>query len=99
MHALMCLCYFVGFGAVVPWVHSGMERIIPVGSKLPRPGADISLLVGDPIDVSDLLEAARQLGWPEQQLYSAIAERIGAALHALKARLEGLPLSEVRAIS
>ena len=85
--------------AVVPWVHSGMEAVIPAGSKLPRPGADVRLLVGEPVDVSDLLEAARRLGWPEQRLYAAIAARVGGALHALKARLEGLPLSEVRAPS
>jgi hypothetical protein len=72
-----------------------MERVIPVGSKLPQPGARVSILVGEPIEVADLLEAGRQLGWPQERLYSAIAERVGGALHALKARLEGLPLSEV----
>lgn len=81
---------------MVPWVHSGMDAVIPVGSKLPLPGARVAILVGEPIEVGDLLEAARKLGWPQERLYCAIAERVGGALHALKARLEGLPLSEVR---
>ena len=51
----------VFFYAVVPFVHSGMEQVIPPGASIPRAGANISVLVGRPIAVDDLLAAAQVL--------------------------------------
>ena len=81
--------------AVVPFVHSGMEQVLPKGSALPKPGQSIRVLVGEPIAVADLQQTAAAEQWPEHVLYAAIADRIGHSLHALKARLEGVPVSEV----
>ncbi len=81
--------------AVVPFVHSGMEQVLPKGAAVPKAGRSIRVLVGEPVAVADLQEAALAEGWPDQALYSAIADRIGQELHMLKARLEGLPVSEV----
>ncbi|EIE23442.1 glycerol-3-phosphate 1-acyltransferase, partial [Coccomyxa subellipsoidea C-169] len=81
---------------VVPFVHSGMDAVVPRGSALPRPGRSVRLLVGDPILVADLMRTAEEQAWPDDRLYIAIADRIGAHLHALKARLEDAPLSQVR---
>lgn len=50
------------------------------------------MLVGEPIDVSDLLTAATQQDWSDDQLYSRIANRIGGKMAALKAQLDGQPL-------
>ncbi|CAK0783341.1 hypothetical protein CVIRNUC_006540 [Coccomyxa viridis] len=80
---------------VVPFVHSGMEQVLPKGAAVPKAGRSIRVLVGEPVAVADLQEAALAEGWPDQALYSAIADRIGQELHMLKARLEGLPVSEV----
>lgn len=52
--------------------------------------------MGEPIAVADLQEKAAAEQWPDYMLYSAIADRIGQSLHALKAQLEGLPVSEVQ---
>lgn len=82
--------------AVVPFVHSGMDAVVPRGSALPRPGRSVRLLVGDPIPVADLMRAAEEQAWPNDRLYIAIADRVGTHLHALKARLEDAPLSQVR---
>lgn len=82
--------------AVVPFVHSGMDQVVPRGSVLPRVGKSIRILVGEPIAVADLQEKAAAEQWPDYMLYSAIADRIGQSLHALKAQLEGLPVSEVQ---
>lgn len=82
--------------AVVPFVHSGMEQVLPKGSAFPKVGQSIRVLVGEPVAVADLQEAALAEHWPDHVLYSAIADRIGAALHTLKGRLEGLPVSEVK---
>lgn len=80
---------------MVPFVHSGMDAVVPRGLALPRLGQSVRLLVGDPIPVDDLLRVAEQQGWPDDRLYIAIADRIGDRLHDLKAQLEDLPLSEV----
>ena len=81
--------------AVVPFVHSGMEQVLPKGAAVPKAGCSIRVLVGEPVPVADLQEAALAEGWPDHALYGAIADRIGRELHMLKARLEGLPVSEV----
>jgi hypothetical protein len=57
----------------------------------------VKVLVGEPIDVSDLLAAAAQQNWPDDQLYTRIANRIGGRMAALKAQLDGLPLEELSA--
>jgi monolysocardiolipin acyltransferase len=72
-----------------------MDAVVPPGSALPRPGRAVRLLVGDPIPVADLMRAAEEQAWSDDRLYIAIADRIGAQLHALKARLEDAPLSQV----
>ncbi|KAK9823150.1 hypothetical protein WJX72_000637 [[Myrmecia] bisecta] len=80
---------------VLPFVHSGMEKVIPRCSSLPRPGQDVRVLVGPPIQTVDLLAAAREQGWTQDRLYSAIADRVGEAMYALKAQLDGVPVAEV----
>ncbi len=82
--------------AVVPFVHAGMEAVAPRGAALPVAGQAVSVLVGPPVPVADLLAAAAAGAWPDERLYGAIAARVGAALAALKARLDGLPADPVR---
>ena len=53
------------------------------------------MLVGEPVEVADLLETARAEGWAESQLHVAIAERVGQRLYALKAQLEGVEVEAV----
>lgn len=50
------------------------------------------MLVGEPIDVSDLLQAAAAQSWSDDTLYSSIANRIGTHMAALKAQLDSVPL-------
>ena len=40
--------------AVVPFVHSGMEDVLPRGASLPKPGQKVRVLVGQPISFEDL---------------------------------------------
>jgi hypothetical protein len=78
----------------VPFVHSGMHEVMPRGALLPRAGREVRVLVGEPVEVADLLAAARREGWPEDDLYRAVSARVGLALQRLKARLDGSPLAE-----
>eukprot|EP00898_Chlorokybus_atmophyticus_P003750 jgi/Chlat1/4376/Chrsp29S04518 len=73
---------------VVPLVHTGMERVIPVGKKLPAVGQQVSVLIGDPVPVEDLVEDFRNNKLSDKELYTAIAFRVGEALSALKLELE-----------
>jgi len=72
---------------VVPFVHSGMEGVMPVGSSLPAFDGKVRVVVGEPIRVDDLLAAAKVQGWGEDALYVAIAQRVGQRLHTMHATL------------
>lgn len=47
---------------VVPLVHVGMDRVMPRGSKVPRVGQEVRVIVGDPIPVQDVIDEARAAG-------------------------------------
>ncbi|KAK3200399.1 hypothetical protein Dsin_023814 [Dipteronia sinensis] len=40
---------------VVPFVHSGMQEIMPVGASFPRIGKTVTVVIGDPIEFDDLV--------------------------------------------
>ncbi|KAJ8752475.1 hypothetical protein K2173_004763 [Erythroxylum novogranatense] len=75
---------------VVPFVHTGMQEIMPIGANFPRIGKTVTVLVGDPIHLDDLLdeEAAKRIS--RGHLYDAVASRIGQRLHELKIQVEKL---------
>ncbi|PIN15643.1 Phosphate acyltransferase [Handroanthus impetiginosus] len=41
---------------VVPFVHTGMQDVMPVGAKFPKIGKTVTILVGDPIGFDDLID-------------------------------------------
>jgi hypothetical protein len=61
---------------VLPFVHSGMEGVMPKGARAPAVGKGIRVLVGEPVEVADLLAAAAQLGWSRDELYTAVSNRV-----------------------
>lgn len=79
---------------IVPFVHSGMETIMPSGAKLPRAG-ELNVLVGEPIVIEDILDSAAKHDWNEKQLHAAITDRIGATLYTLKAQLDNVSIDEI----
>lgn len=68
---------------VVPFVHQNMDIVLPKGSKMIGVGKTVYVLVGDPIDCSDLVE-----GDDRKAVYKAIAARVGHRLLAMKVELE-----------
>lgn len=45
--------------------------------RLSAAGQELRVLVGEPVEVDDLLAAAEQQGWAELRLQAAIADRVG----------------------
>ncbi|XP_062084824.1 uncharacterized protein LOC133790978 [Humulus lupulus] len=83
---------------VVPFVHSGMQEIMPVGANLPRIGKTVTVLIGDPIHFDDLLDAEGVKGESTGKLYDAVASRIGHQLHELKVQVDQLALQQQLAL-
>ncbi|CAN4111075.1 unnamed protein product [Withania somnifera] len=79
---------------VVPFVHTGMQDIMPLGAKLPRIGKTVTVIVGDPIEFDDLLAAGEKDNMPRGKLYDAVSTRIGVRLQLLKAQVDGLAVQE-----
>lgn len=78
---------------VVPFVHSGMQEVMPIGSKFPSVRKKVIVLVGDPIKMDDLIAKFRNSELPESLLHEAIAFRVGQHLKCMKAELDQLVLS------
>ncbi|XP_058076717.1 uncharacterized protein LOC131225243 [Magnolia sinica] len=85
---------------VLPFVHTGMEDIMPIGTHFPKIGKMVTVLIGDPIHFDDLLltnDDAQHIS--RETLYDVVSSRIGQRLHELKIQVERLALeqlSEVR---
>lgn len=82
---------------MLPFYHSGMGRVVPRRARLPRAGHRVSVLVGEPVDLDDLVGGcsaggaeARQCAWRD------IAARVAAALRALEARAPANPAQAPR---
>lgn len=80
---------------VLPFVHSGMEGILPRGANLPQVGQKVRVLFGEPIEFQDLLTQSQEEGWERSDLSEAISQRVADSLYNLKAQLEGLPVDQI----
>ncbi|KAK4282781.1 hypothetical protein QN277_014115 [Acacia crassicarpa] len=79
---------------VVPFVHTGMQDIMPIGGNFPRVGKTVTVLIGDPINFDDLLSADQVENVPRRTLYDAVATRIGNRLHELKVQVTDLAIEQ-----
>ncbi|KAL8540915.1 hypothetical protein ACS0TY_002245 [Phlomoides rotata] len=78
---------------VVPFVHTGMQEVMPVGAKFPRVGKTVTILVGDPIEFDDLIDGA-DANISRGKLYDAVSARIGNRLQKLKLQVEKLAMEQ-----
>ncbi|KAJ1286961.1 hypothetical protein BS78_03G392700 [Paspalum vaginatum] len=77
---------------VIPFVHTGMQDIMPVGKRIPRAGKRVIVVVGDPINFDDLLvenSDDTQL-ISRGTLYDRATQRIGQRLQELKVQVDRL---------
>lgn len=79
---------------VVPFVHTGMQEIMPIGANVPRIGKIVTVLVGDPIEFDDLLNSEGSELASRGSLYDAVSSRIGQRLQELKAQVDKLALEQ-----
>ncbi|XP_011036866.1 PREDICTED: tafazzin [Populus euphratica] len=79
---------------VIPFVHTGMQEIMPMGATLPRIGKRVTVLLGDPIHFDDILGAEGDENISRGKMYDAVASRIGQRLQQLKVQVEKLALEQ-----
>ncbi|KAH0461212.1 hypothetical protein IEQ34_008787 [Dendrobium chrysotoxum] len=77
---------------VIPFVHSGMQEIMPIGSNFPKVGKKVTVVVGDPIPLDDLIVDDDTEDVSRGVLYDAVASRIGHRLGELKIQADKLAL-------
>nr|CAB3475334.1 unnamed protein product [Digitaria exilis] len=77
---------------VVPFVHTGMQDIMPVGKRLPRAGKKVIVVVGDPINFDDLIidDSDDTEHVSRGILYDKATQRIGQRLQELKVEVDRL---------
>ncbi|RLN23069.1 hypothetical protein C2845_PM07G33770 [Panicum miliaceum] len=77
---------------VIPFVHTGMQDIMPVGKRIPRAGKQVIVVVGDPINFDDLIIDNSDDTQPISRgtLYDKATQRIGQRLHELKVEVDRL---------
>ncbi|KAJ1380891.1 Tafazzin [Sesbania bispinosa] len=79
---------------VVPFVHTGMQEIMPIGANFPRIGKMVTVLIGDPINFDDILNMEEGPDVPRQRLYDAVAARIGNRLRELKVQVDTIAVEQ-----
>ncbi|KAL3838527.1 hypothetical protein ACJIZ3_023118 [Penstemon smallii] len=79
---------------VVPFVHTGMQDVMPVGAKFPRIGKMVTILIGDPINFDDLINKEGDGSISRGKLYDAVSARIGDRLKKLKLQVERLAIEQ-----
>lgn len=80
---------------VIPFIHTGMQDIMPVGSHFPKIGKTVTVLVGDPIHLEDLLVSKDDTEDDSRGfLYDAVSSRIDHRLQQLKVQAEKLALEQ-----
>ncbi|KAG8472772.1 hypothetical protein CXB51_034672 [Gossypium anomalum] len=79
---------------VLPFVHTGMQDVMPIGANFPRIGKTVTVLIGDPIIFDDLLNSEEATEASRGKLYDAVASRIGHQLQNLKVKVDKLALEQ-----
>ncbi|XWS57502.1 hypothetical protein CRYUN_Cryun09bG0179600 [Craigia yunnanensis] len=79
---------------VLPFVHTGMQDVMPIGANFPRIGKTVTVLIGDPVHFDDLLNVEETTDASRGKLYDAVASRIGHQLQNLKVQVDKLALEK-----
>lgn len=69
---------------VLPLYHSGMGDVMPKYARLPRIGKQVTVIVGEPVELSDVTCNCNRDGIDQRQVWKEITERVGHALKVLE---------------
>lgn len=86
---IICDAVAAGDGSapeVLPLYHSGMGEVMPRHAWIPRVGKTVEVVVGEPLDLSDLTCRCNIKGEDQRQLWRELAARIKHALGELEAQ-------------
>lgn len=61
---------------VVPFYHTGMADLMPARAMVPRVGKRVTVTVGDPVEVGDLLRKCACQGGSRPEVWAEIAKRL-----------------------
>jgi monolysocardiolipin acyltransferase len=82
---------------VLPWVHRGMETVMPLYHRIPRIGNHVRVVVGEEIEYDDIIEWYKALSRTKpdslplrELLYAKITDRIQGALQRAMDELKSL---------
>ncbi|CAM6120598.1 unnamed protein product [Calypogeia fissa] len=75
---------------VIPFIHKGMNDVMPIGQKMFSTGKKVTILVGDPIYVEDLVKKHVEEGLSKAVLYDAITLRIESTIWKMQKELDEL---------
>ncbi|KAG6535649.1 hypothetical protein ZIOFF_000672 [Zingiber officinale] len=76
---------------VIPFVHAGMQEIMPIGTHFPKIGKNVTVLIGDPLFLDDLVVYKDDSQHVSTGiLYDAVSTRIEQQLQELKAQVDRL---------
>ena len=82
---LLCECEAAGnVPKVLPFYHYGMAGVMGQGSWLPRVGKQVYIVVGEPLDMSDLTKRCNKKDESQEALFSQIMQRIEENLKKLE---------------
>eukprot|EP00877_Chromochloris_zofingiensis_P009947 jgi/Chrzof1/5205/Cz15g16090.t1 len=76
---------------ILPFYHSGMGRVMPYRSMLPRIGHTVHVVVGEPVDLSHVTCRCNQPGQDQQQVWRDIAAAMRDALQDLEPKVPPNP--------
>lgn len=71
---------------MLPFYHAGMGAVMPYKARLPHFGHNVTVTLGDPLDLSDLVCNCNRAGCDQQEVWRAITGRVRAALRDLEVR-------------
>ncbi|CAG9463138.1 unnamed protein product [Pedinophyceae sp. YPF-701] len=83
---------------LVPIAHRGMDEVMPRGSVAPRVGRDVTVVVGAPVDMSDLAAALSAGTLTADDVQAEVARRVGRSLAQLNAALDADEAGDVLAL-
>jgi monolysocardiolipin acyltransferase len=79
---------------VIPFVHTGMQEMMPIGSKFPSIHKKVTVLVGDPIELDDIINQSSRECLLKEALYDAITVWVDEQMWVIKTEFGELVLTQ-----